>query len=187
MSRGRPRALLAAIEGEFRRYDELARAALNQLDDTQLAVRDSPHENSVAILVQHIAGNLVSRFTNFLTADGEKSWRQRDTEFEPLLVERRALLARWTEGWSVLSKTLGGLDDGHLMHRVTIRGQELTVAQALQRSLAHISYHVGQIVQMARRLRGEAWVSLSIPTGRSDAYARDPNRERPPGPRDHRS
>ena len=180
-----PRALLAAIEGEYRRYDALARAALDQLDDAQLVACDEPGGNSVAILVQHVAGNLISRFTDFLTTDGEKPWRARDTEFESQAVERQALLARWTEGWSVLAATLSALDDGHLMHRVTIRGQPLSVAQALQRSLAHVAYHVGQIVQLARRLRGDDWVTLSIPRGQSEAYTRRADRERPPGPENH--
>lgn len=182
MSAGRPRALLAAIEGEFRRYDGLARAALDQLDDDQLGTRPGPGQNSVAILVWHLGGNLTSRFTDLLTSDGEKPWRRRDEEFEDRDVSRAELLAHWTAGWAVLDRALSALDDGHLMHRVTIRRQPLTVMQALQRSLAHVAYHAGQIVQLARELRGEAWVSLSIPPGGSAAYDERPDRELPPGP-----
>jgi hypothetical protein len=146
------RRIVESIESEYRRYKALGEAAFEQLADDQLNVTESSGDNSTATLVRHISGNLTSRFTDFLTSDGEKPWRDRD-----------AVRERWEAGWSVLFDTLGTLDDARLDAEVTIRGQRLTVLQALHRSLAHTTYHVGQIVFLAKSIRGEAWRNLSIP------------------------
>ena len=120
----------------------------------------------------HVSGNLKSRFTEFLTSDGEKPWRSREEEFSARSVTRAALLAKWNEGWKVLLGTLDGLTDGQLDQTVTIRGQPHRVHQALHRSLAHTSYHVGQIVYVAKGMRGEDWKYLSIAPGQSDAFTK---------------
>ncbi len=173
------RPLLTAIEEEYRRYRALAEAAMRQLDDGDLARKPIPEGNSVAILVWHLSGNFKSRFTDFLTTDGEKPWRKRDEEFEDRAVTKAQLLEKWDEGWGVLLTTLAALSDEDLGSTVTIRGQGLTVREALLRSLAHASYHVGQVVLVARALRGNAWTFLSIAPGGSAAYNTAPVLDRP--------
>jgi Protein of unknown function (DUF1572) len=153
---------VASLENEFRRYQALAEGAMAQADEPDL-VRVTPgFNNSIAILVWHISGNLKSRFTEFLESDGEKPWRGRDDEFVARTVTRSELLDKWEEGWSVLLRALGELTDEDLKRAVTIRQEPLTVAQALHRSLAHVAYHVGQIVYIAKAARGDAWKFMSI-------------------------
>ena len=122
--------------------------------------------NSVAILVWHVSGNLKSRFTDFLTTDGEKPWRHRDSEFDERTVTRDELLAKWNEGFSVLFAALAALKDADLGRIVTIRGEALKVHEALHRSLAHTSSHVGQIVLLGKAMRGAAWQTLTMPRAR---------------------
>lgn len=174
------RRILSSIEGEFRRYEALGRSAIAQLDDDQLHEEHGPTGNTVTTLVWHVAGNLESRFTDFLRSDGEKAWRDRESEFADRVVVRTDLTARWEKGWSVLLSTLAALDDRHLETTVSIRGVALSALEALHRSLCHVSYHVGQIVFLAKSLRGEKWEYLSIPPGGSAAYNRNPVREKPP-------
>jgi len=162
------RALIASIEGEYRRYKALGENAINQLPDAQLA-EAAGASNSIATIVWHVAGNLASRFTDFLTSDGEKPWRDRDSEFLARHVNRAELQTKWEGGWRVLFATLSALSDADLAKTVTIRGQPHTVAEALHRSLAHTSYHVGQIVFVAKALRGADWRYLSIPPGQSSS------------------
>jgi len=162
------RALVASIEGEYRRYKSLGENAINQLPDAQLA-EAAGSSNSIATIVWHVAGNLASRFTDFLTSDGEKPWRDRDSEFLARHVNRVELQAKWEGGWRVLFAALSALSDPDLAKTVTIRGQPHTVAEALHRSLAHTSYHVGQIVFVAKALRGADWRYLSIPPGQSSS------------------
>src|SRR5438093_4961395 len=139
------RDLIASIEAEYRRYKTLGEGAMDQLADSQLAQATGPG-NSIVTIVWHVAGNLKSRFTDFVTSDGEKPWRDRDSEFLARHVTRAELLATWEEGWRVLLAVLADLADADLQPTVTIRARSLTVAEALHRSLAHPSYHVGQIV-----------------------------------------
>ena len=167
------RSLIASVEGEYRRYKALGEGALNQLEDAQLAAASSG-SNSIATIVWHIAGNLKSRFTDFLTSDGEKPWRDRDSEFLARNVTRTELLAKWNDGWQVLFQALADLNDADLDRTVTIRGQPLSVAEALHRSVAHTSYHVGQVVYVAKGLRGTDWQYLSIPPGQSALYNNAP-------------
>ncbi len=172
-------SLLASIEAEYRRYKTLAESAINQLADAELADATGS-SNSIATIVWHIAGNLKSRFTDFLTSDGEKSWRDRDSEFLARRVARADLLAKWEDGWRALFQALRDVRDVPLDQTVTIRGQPLTVAAALHRSLAHTSYHVGQIVYVAKGLRGATWQYLSIPPGQSAQYNKNPILEQRP-------
>ena len=148
-----------------------------QLSEGELSKPGPGGGNSVAVVAWHIAGNLSSRFTDFLTADGEKSWRKREEEFAQRTPTRPELLDHWEHGWNVLFASLSGLTDGHLERSVIIRGTELRVHDALHRSLAHASYHVGQIVYLAKALRGPDWKYLSIPPGGSEAYNRNPTGE----------
>ena len=174
------RAFLESIETEFRRYKGLGDGAIQQLTDDELSRPGSRDGNSVAVLVWHLSGNFASRFTDFLTADGEKPWRNRDEEFADRTVTREELVAKWNSGWATLNGALAGLGDANLHDTVLIRGVEFKVHEALHRSLAHASYHVGQIVLLARAFRGDAWHTLSIARGASQAYNANPTRERPP-------
>ena len=167
-----PSTVLSSITAEFRRYKALGHAALVQLEDSELAVGDPKSRNSAAILVWHIGGNLRSRFTDFLTSDGEKPWRHRDEEFTARSVTRGELLDKW---FGALEK----LTDANLQQTVTIRGQSFEVHDALHRALAHICYHVGQLVFLARSFRGESWKNLSIPLGQSETYLKNPGLQDP--------
>src|SRR5437762_2650576 len=163
-------SVIQSIAGEYRRYKALAEGALAQLSDGEICTPAPGAGNSIAVICWHISGNLRSRFTDFLTTDGEKPWRERDEEFQPRTVSRAELLAKWEEGWGVLFGTLASLTDEQLQLTVTIRDQPLRVHEALHRSVTHLSYHVGQIVYVAKAMRGTAWISLSIPPGQSKAY-----------------
>lgn len=167
-----------AIAAEFRRYKALAEGAIAQLDDAALTTRLAPDGNSIAILVWHISGNLRSRFSEFLTGDGEKPWRDRDEEFVERQVSREELLAHWAPGWATLLDALTEIEDGMFERKVAIRGVPLRVDEALFRSLAHISYHVGQIVLIAKTLQTGRWKYLSIPPGQSKAYNAAPTAEK---------
>jgi hypothetical protein len=162
-------AIVTSIREEYGRYKALADAAIRQTSDGDLS-KSWGESNSIAVICWHVSGNLRSRFTDFLTSDGEKPWRQRDEEFETRAVSREDLLAKWEQGWVALQGALAGLTDDHLSQTVTIRGKGLHVYEALHRSLAHTASHVGQIVYLAKALRGADWQTLSIPKGKSAAY-----------------
>lgn len=171
--------LIQSIAGEFRRYQALAEGALAQVSDAQLSEPGPGRGNSLATICWHISGNLQSRFTEFLTSDGEKPWRQREEEFATRSVSRPELLAKWNAGWQVLTATLDELTDADLTKQITIRKQPLAVHEALHRSLAHVSYHVGQLVYLSHYFAGAAWKYLSIPPGGSAAYNANPGAEKP--------
>lgn len=174
------RHVVAAIESEFRRYESLGEGTITQLAPEDLVVRPSPESNSIAMLVWHVSGNLDSRFTDFLTTDGEKPWRNRDSEFEERRVSREELLAKWEKGWRTLFAALAPLGDDDLLRTVMVRGVAVTVCEALERSLAHVSYHVGQMAFLGKMLRREGWRYLTIPPGGSAAYNANPTREKGP-------
>lgn len=163
---------LEAIRDRFAFHRRLGEGAMAQLSDAQLVETPGEDLNSVDVIVRHMAGNLRSRFTDFFTTDGEKPWRHRDTEFLEEQRTRETILADWESGWQVLEGLLGSLGPGDLMREVVIRGQPHSVVLALLRQLSHHSYHVGQIVVVARAHVGEAWRSLSVPRGGSDAFNR---------------
>lgn len=173
--------IVESIRAEYVRYKTLAEAAIRQLDDAQLAVHTSENSNSIATICWHLAGNLKSRFTEFLTSDGEKPWRHREEEFQSRSVTKAELLEKWEDGWTALLEALTDLRDEQLHRTVTIRGQELRVHEALHRSLAHLAYHVGQIVYIAKSISGNGWTYLSIPPGKSDEYNRNPTGEHAAG------
>lgn len=172
-------SIVASLAAEYARYKALAEGAFSQLTDEQLCVTAPGDGNSVATICWHVAGNIRSRFTDFLTTDGEKPWRHREEEFQRRSVTQVELRAHWDTGWQALLDTLASLTDDDLGRTVTIRQQPLLVSEALFRSLAHVSYHVGQIVYASRALRGPSWRFLSIPPGQSDAYNAAPDKEKP--------
>ncbi len=159
---------LADLRDQFAKVKKLAEDALAQVSDDDLRVTLDPESNSLAIIVQHMAGNLRSRFTDFLTSDGEKPDRNRDGEFEmETRVDRAALMAHWERGWSVLSAALDALTPDDLLKDVYIRGQRHSVIQALHRAFGHQSQHAGQIVFLAKHLRSGKWRTLSMPRRRT--------------------
>ncbi|MDH3271657.1 MAG: DUF1572 domain-containing protein [Gemmatimonadota bacterium] len=172
------RAVIESIEGEYRRYRALGEGTLDQLDRVQLCARPTPGSLSVATIVWHISGNLESRFTDFLTTDGEKPWRQREEEFAERDVGPEEVRAKWERGWHVLTATLASLEDRHLDDAVTIRGVDFTVSQALHRSLGHTAYHVGQMTYLGKMHAGDGWTYLSIAPGGTSAYNANPTHEK---------
>jgi uncharacterized damage-inducible protein DinB len=169
--------LIDSIRAEYRRYKALAGAALEQVPEPALSLQGPSGGNSLATICWHVSGNLESRFTDFLTTDGEKPGRRREEEFAARTVTRVELMAKWNQGWDVLLATMDTLTDTDLPKAITIRGQALSVHEALHRSLAHTCYHVGQIVYVAHAIRGGEWRYLSIPPGQSDAYNANPTAE----------
>lgn len=171
--------LVKSVEAEFRRYKALAEGALDQAPDDMLSAAGPSGGNSLAIICWHVSGNLKSRFTEFLESDGEKPWREREEEFANRAVSREELMTKWNEGWAVLFATLDSLTDANLSQTVKIRGQDLLVHEALHRSLAHISYHVGQVVYIAHSFAADKWRYLSIPPGGTAAYNANPSMDKP--------
>ncbi len=156
----------------FRGLKRLADGAARQLSDEEFFRAIDPESNSVALIMKHMAGNMLSRWTDFLTTDGEKADRRRDSEFESEGEDRAAIEARWERGWRTLFDTLDSLRGEDLMRAVTIRGEPHTVVQAVNRQLAHYGQHAGQIVFLAKHLRSSEWRTLSIPRGRSEEFNR---------------
>jgi len=150
----------------FRQYKKLAEGAMAQVSDEELASVLDAEMNSIALVVKHMAGNMRSRWTDFLTTDGEKPDRNRDSEFVEPPATRAELMAAWEDGWSRVWAALEPLSDDDLGRTITIRGEPHSVMQAIQRQIAHYAYHVGQIVLLAKHFRGETWRSLSMPKKR---------------------
>ena len=161
----------------FGKQKELAEKAFRQVADQDFFKQPGEHSNSIAAVMKHVSGNLASRWTDFLTTDGDKPWRNRDAEFVIGPEDTRPnLLTAWENGWKVLFQTLAGLQEQDLLNKVTIRREELTVLQAIHRSLTHTSYHVGQIVYLSRLLTKDGWNWITIPPGQSEqARARGGN------------
>jgi hypothetical protein len=163
-------SFLAATISRFIMYKELADKTFAQLTDADFFRKPSPESNSIAIVIQHMAGNMLSRWTDFLTTDGEKEWRNRDTEFEERLTTRQELLAVWEKGWNCLFTALRGLGPNDLLTVIHIRHEGLTVMDAIIRQLAHYPYHVGQIVHLGKWIKDKDWQNLSIAKGQSQPY-----------------
>ena len=151
-------------------YKELGDKTFEQLTDADFHVQSNAESNSIAIIIQHLAGNMLSRFTNFVTEDGEKEWRNRDTEFEEQQLSKEQLLNKWNEGWDCFLSAVKNLNEDDLQKTITIRSEPLSVIDALNRQLAHYPYHVGQIVYIGRMIKAGEWKSLSIPKGKSDEF-----------------
>lgn len=164
-------AYLRDIVDKYKTYKALCEKALAQLPDAHLHTALDPNSNSVAVIMKHVAGNLRSRFTGFLTSDGEKADRNRDSEFEmPEPASRAEVLRWWNSGWSAALGSIEALRPEDLDRIVTIRGEPHSVVEALDRSITHTAYHVGQVVYLARHFAGAGWRSLSIPKGMSNQF-----------------
>ncbi len=162
---------LDEIRRQFRGHKRLAEGAIAQLRDEELFVALDAESNSIAVIIKHLAGNMRSRFTDFLTTDGEKPDRHRDQEFEMYAGATRAEVMRWwEEGWARVFSAIETLKPEDLMRTVTIRGEPHSVLQALNRQVAHYAYHVGQIVFLAKHFRSTEWKSLSVPRGKSEEF-----------------
>jgi Protein of unknown function (DUF1572) len=162
---------LEEVRRQFRGHKRMGEGAMAQLKDEEFFVTLDPEANSIAILVKHLAGNMRSRFTDFLTTDGEKPDRFRDQEFELTPTTTRADVMKWWEdGWAVVLATIESLKPEDVMRTVTIRGEPHTVLQAINRQIAHYAQHIGQIVFLAKHLRSSEWKTLSIPRGKSAEY-----------------
>ncbi len=154
----------------FRNYKSLADRAIEQISDEEFFATIDEEANSVALIVKHIAGNLRSRWTDFLTSDGEKPGRHRDTEFELLQDTRESLMAYWEDGWQTLFNSIEPLTADDFEKQVTIRGEPHTVVEAINRQLTHYAYHTGQIVLLAKHFRSAEWKTLSVPKNRSAEF-----------------
>lgn len=163
-------AYLKSIDRQFRYYKSLGEKAMAQLDEKTLFHQPNEDSNSIATIVKHLWGNMLSRWTDFLTTDGEKEWRERDAEFENDLQSKEAMMQKWEEGWACLFDALASITDSDLSMIIYIRNEGHTVLEAINRQLAHYSYHVGQIVYAAKLLKNGGWESLSIPKNQSAAY-----------------
>lgn len=151
-------------------YKALGEQTFLQLDELDYYFKPNEESNSIAIIIQHLAGNMLSRFTNFLSEDGEKIWRIRDAEFEENLQTKEQLMNFWQNGWNCYLDAVQSLTEDDLEKTITIRSEKLAVIDALNRQLAHYPYHIGQIVYLGRMIKNKTWKNLSIPKGNSEAY-----------------
>lgn len=166
-------AYLESVKKQFLYYKTLGEKAIEQLEPEQLFISLNEDTNSIATIVKHLSGNMLSRWTNFLTTDGEKEWRHRDAEFENDLPSKEEMMSVWNKGWNCFLSTLDSLKPEQLSEIIYIRNEGHTVIEAINRQLAHYPYHVGQIVFYAKILKNSNWESLSIPKNKSDSYNSD--------------
>ncbi|WP_026810997.1 DUF1572 family protein [Arenibacter latericius] len=148
-------------------YKSLGEKTFDQMEEKDFFWQYNEESNSIAIIVNHLWGNMKSRWTDFLTSDGEKEWRKRDMEFEDVIRTKEELLIKWNEGWQCVFQALKSIDKDNFKTIIYIRNQAHTVTEAINRQLAHYAYHVGQLVYIGRMIRGNEWKSLSIPKGNS--------------------
>ncbi len=161
---------IESVVYEFKRYKSLGDKAFAQLTDDEILWTYTEHENSISQIVKHISGNMLSRWTNFLTEDGEKPWRQRDGEFENPYTTKKEMINAWEAGWKCLFDALASIDNENFNTLIKIRSEEHTIIEAINRQLAHYSSHIGQITLMGKMIKGDTWVSLSIPKGGSEDF-----------------
>ena len=164
---------LVSTKRLFLYYKTLGEKAMEQLQPEQLFIAVNEDTNSIAVIVQHLSGNMLSRWTDFLTSDGEKEWRNRDGEFEDVIKTKEELLKIWNKGWDCLFNTINNLTPEQLSQIIYIRNEGHTVADAINRQLAHYPYHIGQMVFYAKMLKHGDWNSLSIPKNKSGDYNSD--------------
>jgi hypothetical protein len=158
---------IASVKTQFLQYKSLGEKAIEQVPEDKINWTYNPESNSIVTIVKHMAGNMLSRFTEFYTSDGEKKWRNRDGEFENELLKKDNLLEKWNEGWNCLFNALNTLSAESLSKKVLIRNEQHTVMEAINRQLTHYSYHVGQIIFIGKMICDSDWKSLSIPRGKS--------------------
>jgi Protein of unknown function (DUF1572) len=161
---------LDSAKRQFTMYKQLGEKAIAQIDDKELAWQANEDSNSIVTIVKHMWGNMLSRWTDFLTTDGEKPWRQRDAEFENDTWDRETLIRKWEEGWQCLFNALNSITDTDLEKIIYIRNDGHTILEAINRQIAHYSYHVGQIVYISKLRSAKEWQSLSIPRNKSNEY-----------------
>lgn len=161
---------LQSVVKQLSHFKSLADKTFERLTDEQLNWQYSKHTNSIATVAKHISGNMLSRWTNMFTEDGEKIWRERDTEFEHEYITKEALVNSWQKGWTCFFGAINALTEGDLERIIYIRNEPHTVVDAINRQLAHYPYHIGQIVLIGTQLKGADWQSLSIPKGASDSF-----------------
>lgn len=164
------RIFLDAVLNRLRYYKELGERTFEQLTDDDFHYQPNEESNSIAVIIQHMAGNMLSRWTNFLNEDGEKDWRNRDNEFEEQNLTARQLIELWQKGWSCCLDAIRSLKENDLLKTITIRNEELNVVDAINRQLAHYPYHVGQIIYVAKLIKNKDWKNLSIPKGGSAEF-----------------
>jgi len=161
---------LASARKQFEQYKLLGEKTINQIPEEKLFWQYNEESNSVAIIVKHLSGNMLSRWTDFLTSDGEKEWRNRDTEFESTIKSKEELLVLWNKGWSCLFGALNSISDNDLQKEIFIRKEKHTVLEAINRQLAHYPYHIGQIVFIGKIICNTNWQMLSIARGKSKEF-----------------
>jgi hypothetical protein len=163
-------ANIESFKKQLSYYKHLGYKTFEQLEEKQLFWQFNSESNSIAVIVKHLHGNMLSRWTDFLSSDGEKDWRNRDAEFESTFTSKDEMLRKWEEGWDCLFKALDTVSESNINQKVYIRNVRHTIEEAFQRQLTHCAYHIGQIVYVARMLKAEKWESLSIPKGNSKKY-----------------
>ena len=163
---------LDSILKEFNRYKSYGEKTFAQLSDQQIHWRYQESDNCIAVIVKHLVGNMLSRFTNFLSEDGEKPWRQREAEFEDTYTTKKEMIAAWEKGWKCLFDAIASLNTNNFNNTVKIRNQEHAIVAALNRQLAHYASHVGQIVVLGKMIKGTDWATPSIPKGGTAAFNR---------------
>ena len=161
---------LTSIRKQFQYYKLLGERTFDQLEEKELFWQYNEASNSIAIIINHLWGNMKSRWTDFLNSDGEKEWRNRDMEFEDVIRSKKELLEKWEDGWNCMFTALDSVNENNFDTLIYIRNQGHTIVEAINRQLAHYAYHLGQIVYIGRMIKGEDWKSLSIPKGKSVSY-----------------
>jgi hypothetical protein len=161
---------LNTVIARVKYYKQLGEKTFEQLEEKDFHWRPSSESNTIAVIIQHLTGNMLSRWTNFLTEDGEKEWRQRDDEFEIHSYSKKQLMDIWNKGWECFLNELNSLTEGDLLKTIYIRKEPMTAIDAINRQLAHYPYHIGQIVYIGRMIKNENWKNLSIPKGASQQY-----------------
>lgn len=164
---------LKSVIKQFEYYKSVGDKTFSQLNDEDLFWQYNQESNSIAIIVNHLWGNMLSRWTDFLTTDGEKEWRNRDLEFENVIQTKEELTAKWNEGWECLFKALNAINTDNFDTEIYIRNQSHSIIEAVNRQLSHYSYHIGQIAFIGKMKKSEKWKSLTIPKGQSKEFNKD--------------
>lgn len=161
---------LKVVQERFKSVKNLGDKTISQLSEEDIRWKLNEASNSIAVIAKHLSGNMISRWSDFLTTDGEKPSRNRDQEFEDDISSKQEMITIWEKGWNTLLDTLNGLENQDLLKNITIRGEKHTVLEAIERQMAHYAYHVGQIVYIGKQLKDKNWNTLSIPKGKSEEY-----------------
>lgn len=164
---------LDSVKKQFEYYKSVGEKTFNQLNEEELFWQFNEESNSIAIIVNHLWGNMKSRWTNFLTSDGEKEWRNRDLEFESVIKTKSDLIHKWNDGWKCLFDALDSITEDNFETKVYIRNQEHSIIDAVNRQLAHYAYHIGQLVYIGKMIKGGEWKSLTIPKGKSHKFNKE--------------